>query len=234
MDSQDLVNKLKITFEDFRLSTNEKYALKDVLSPFVTDAANRAFIRNRAFDIVTEHIGESGQHRIEAMGWLRQIVKLLDGLEPEADTHSEQAWFSPGPDCASQIKSSIGNARKNIDVCVFTISDNDISEQLHKAHHRGVKVRIITDDEKTRDVGSDIHTLHRAGIPVKTDNDPAHMHHKFAIFDKQTVLNGSFNWTRSASTRNHEDITLTNHPNTVKQFCERFEALCQQFVVFND
>ena len=229
MTLQALEEKLKMTFDDHRLSTGEKYALKEVLRPLAASADNRAFIRNRAFEMVTNHVESSSQQRREAMDWLRQIIKLLDGLAEETDTHSESAWFAPGPDCVNQVIAQIRDAHKTIDACVFTISDNDISEQLIGAHRRDIQVRIITDDEKTLDTGSDVRKLHRAGIPVRLDNDPSHMHHKFAIFDSARVINGSFNWTRSATTRNHEDITLTTHRGTVTQFCSRFELLWQQF-----
>lgn len=235
---KDLEKQLSVSFEDFRLSRNEKNALKALLRPYASDIANLAFIRNRAFDIVTEYITASNHHQPghqpEAMEWLRAIVKVLDSLSQETNALIERAFFSPGPECAAEIIGEIRRSTKSIDVCVFTISDDDISEQLFQAHQRGITVRIITDDDKTRDKGSDIFRLHRAGIPIKTDNDPSHMHHKFAIFDNKRVINGSFNWTRSASTRNHEDITVTSHSGTVAQFCARFDFLWHRFIRIGD
>jgi mitochondrial cardiolipin hydrolase len=46
--------------------------------------------------------------------------------------------------------------------------------------------------------GSDIGRLRNAGVPVRVDRVPAHMHHKFVVLDNRFLLNGSFNWTRSA------------------------------------
>lgn len=62
------------------------------------------------------------------------------------------------------------------------------------------QVRIITDDEQARSQGSDVARLSKvSNITARHDGDAqSHMHHKFAIVDGLTLLNGSFNWTRSA------------------------------------
>ena len=51
------------------------------------------------------------------------------------------------------------------------------------------------------------------------------MHHKFAISDNKLLLNGSYNWTKSASTENNENIAVTNDINLVKSFQKEFERL---------
>ena len=65
-----------------------------------------------------------------------------------------------------------------------------------------MRVRVLSDAEKSQDRGSDIRALEQVGIPVVLDDGPAHMHHKFAVFDSSRVLTGSFNWTRSATREN--------------------------------
>jgi phosphatidylserine/phosphatidylglycerophosphate/cardiolipin synthase-like enzyme len=53
----------------------------------------------------------------------------------------------------------------------------------------------------------------------------AHMHHKFAVFDRKRLMTGSFNWTRSASEDNEENLIVTPDANLVAAFSARFEAL---------
>lgn len=66
----------------------------------------------------------------------------------------------------------------------------------------------------------------RTGIPCKMDSgNAAHMHHKFALFDGRRLMTGSFNWTRSASEQNEENLIVTADPVLVKAFSERFELL---------
>lgn len=63
--------------------------------------------------------------------------------------------------------------------------------------------------------GSDIAQLRAAGIPVVTDRDQYHMHHKFAILDGRIVVNGSFNWTRQAVLYNQENLVICDNPTLV-------------------
>jgi phosphatidylserine/phosphatidylglycerophosphate/cardiolipin synthase-like enzyme len=57
------------------------------------------------------------------------------------------------------------------------------------------------------------------------------MHHKFALFDQATLINDSFNWTRSASIKNEENITVLFEKHLVNAFHKTFESLwteCQE------
>jgi phosphatidylserine/phosphatidylglycerophosphate/cardiolipin synthase-like enzyme len=112
--------------------------------------------------------------------------------------------------------------RNTADVCVFTITDDRISAELLACHRRGVAVRIITDDEKSGDAGSDVWRLQAAGIAVRFDRSPYHMHHKYAVFDATSVLTGSYNWTRAAAAENEENLIVTGDPRIVGAFAEHF------------
>ena len=70
--------------------------------------------------------------------------------------------------------------------------------------------------------------LRAAGVPTMVDRTSAHMHHKFAIFDGQWLLNGSYNWTRSACAHNEENLVATNDPTLVRQFQGAFDQLWVQ------
>jgi phosphatidylserine/phosphatidylglycerophosphate/cardiolipin synthase-like enzyme len=96
------------------------------------------------------------------------------------------------------------------------------------AHRRGVDISIITDDDKSFDLGSDINRLDRMGLDVITDRSPVHMHHKFALFDEDTVLTGSYNWTRSAADHNYENIIVLKDPIVFAAYEREFKRLWKQ------
>jgi len=219
---------LRKTFEDYKLSNDEKYTVIEVLENAGGDLKLLNFSRNKAFEIVKEHIRESGEFHYQAVKWLERVVRAIDASRPQADSSKVDAFFSPGTACASRLISLIDGSSKSIDVCVFTISDDNISDALVGAYRRGVDVRIISDDDKSLDKGSDINRFKQLGLNVRMDNDPSHMHHKFAIFDRQTLVNGSFNWTRSASKYNREDIVINSNEELVGKFMTVFDELWAQ------
>ena len=119
----------------------------------------------------------------------------------------------------------VGEAREALDICIFTLTDNRIVRRLEEAHARKVRIRIISDDDKSEDLGSDLDHLRRFGINCRFDRTDAHMHHKFALADNDLLLTGSYNWTRSAATENDENIIVTNNRKLVNSFQSKFDEL---------
>ncbi|MEC9092820.1 MAG: phospholipase D-like domain-containing protein [Planctomycetota bacterium] len=226
MDREELVKAFKSTLEDFRVSRGEKDSLKKLLAESISSENERLVLRSEAFAIAKSEL-ISPQSK-EIMDWLEDVVKLLMVPQHKQKIQSEVV-FSTREDCADHLQRIISSCRKSIDVCVFTVTDDRLSNALLEAHKRKVAIRIISDDEKASDAGSDIYRLRKSGIRVKTDRDPNHMHHKFALFDGVRLLNGSYNWTRSASLRNEENYVVTNEKKLVREFTSHFEWLWHNF-----
>ncbi len=142
--------------------------------------------------------------------------------------------FSPGPECLGAIKSELDRARKKVEICVFTITDDRVTDAILAAHRRGVKVRIATDDEKAYDRGSDVERLFAEGIEVRVDEPDHHMHHKFAVFDDARLVTGSYNWTRSAAEKNQENVLVSDDTRLVRPYREMFERLWTRLSPFDN
>ena len=67
------------------------------------------------------------------------------------------------------------------------------------------------------------------GIQVRHDGTTFFMHHKFAVIDKKTLINGSFNWTRAAITGNFENLLITDDTHVVQAYLRQFEKLWTQY-----
>lgn len=211
---------LSQSLEDFSISRAERKELKVILKSIQGNTSEQAKVRQIAFKLATNVIEEIGE--IAAMEWLQSLIKLLYSNESSVKS---SAYFSPSKDCLHRIQQFINETQHSLDICVFTITDNRIVDKIIAAHQRGVKVRIISDDDKSEDLGSDFDYLKSQGIDCIHDKTSAHMHHKFALSDGIKLLNGSYNWTRSACTSNNENITVTNQKSLVDQFSKEFLRL---------
>ena len=208
------------TLEDRRLSRTERRALREVFADMSLDEEGRAFIRHRVFAMAREIIQGAEDHAV--LDWAEDVIKLLVP-QMERDPSIAEAHFSPGDECRRRITGLLKQARSSIDICVFTITDDRLAQPILDAHRRGVAVRIITDNDKAEDRGSDAYRLGKAGVPVRVDMSEHHMHHKYAIFDKFTLLTGSYNWTRSAAQYNQENVIVSDDPKLVAPFLQKFD-----------
>lgn len=230
MEFVELDRQLRDSLADLRLDNTEKLDLREAAAKLGVEHAR--YLRNRAFDMTRQLMLDTPARTLEALLWLEQVVKTVDAAQAPPATIN-QAWFAPGDACLRKLRELIRGARTRVDVCVFTISDDRLSGELIDCHARGVAVRILSDNDKRFDDGSDIERLHRAGIPVRLDDTPFHMHHKFAVFDDAILANGSFNWTRSATDRNEENLVVTDDPTLVAGFSTRFDALWAAFAALD-
>lgn len=208
------------------MTSGDKKELKAAIKALQPDKHQLAFLRSRIFDLSKEALATMSAEQV--ITWLEEANKLLLPDEGYNEPY-DLVTFSPGIDGKNLIKSQLASATKTLDICVFTISDNEISNVIIFAHKRGVKVRILSDDQKQYDAGSDIEILRNAGIELRVDSSAQHMHHKFAIIDGERLLNGSYNWTRTAADYNFENLLVTNDEGLVKPFAKEFERLWEMW-----
>lgn len=215
---EHIIKYLHASIADDFLSKQEKYTLKELVADQPLNADKINSIRSKVFEIASQKATSENFRFV--LEWVKATTAALQTPFPDLDS-----YFSPGDTCRNAITKQISTARQDLLVCVFTISDDIITESLIAAHRRGVAIRLITDNEKSFDKGSDIDQLAREGISLRMDTSPNHMHHKFMVVDQHSVLTGSYNWTRGAARFNHENIIVTKDPTTVRAFTHEFDKL---------
>ena len=214
---------LRATLEDRQLSRSERSALAALIAEGRLRDDQRAALRNQAFALAKEAAGT--RSATELVDWLEEVVRTVTPTPQAVRSAAPQAFFSPGDACWRKIVALCEGAAHRVDACVFTITDDRIANAMVAAHRRGVKVRLVSDDMKSGDLGSDIGRLAHAGIPVRLDRTEAHMHHKFALFDGRLLLNGSYNWTRSACTENRENCVVSTDVKLITSFAAEMERV---------
>lgn len=222
---KDILNELEASIEDEYFSRSEKKSIRSMVAEFRPSDHDLSVLRSKVFDMANARINAENFSFI--MQWVENACKaLIVSVKEEGD----EVYFSPGKSCRAAILNQIQTASNSLDICVFTISDDFIANALVLAYKRNLKVRIITDNDKTEDKGSDIDRFHKEGLDVKIDDTSHHMHHKFMVVDGKVAITGSYNWTRSAAKFNHENLLLTRDQAVVKAFKKEFEDLWIEMV----
>lgn len=212
------------TLADRRLSRSENCALSAALADVRSTPQLLAAYRHTAFELAQDTLHD-GVPAGEVVAWLEDVIHALSQIGDETASRPPEACFSPGDSCVQRIRGLFQQAKSTADVCVFTITDDRLSDAIIAAHARGVSIRVLTDNEKAYDVGSDIFRFRAAGIATRVDASEYHMHHKFAIFDRRALVTGSYNWTRSAAEYNEENMLISYDAATLAQFQKVFDKL---------
>lgn len=138
--------------------------------------------------------------------------------------------FTPGPEsCAEQIVDRLDEAKASVRVQAYYLTQPLILRAIATAKKRGLDVEVILDKSQDRrnSTGSrytGATYLANAGVPVWIDDAPAIAHNKIIILDDHTVLTGSFNFTKSADTRNAENVVIIDSAEVAAHFTRNWES----------
>lgn len=144
----------------------------------------------------------------------------------------EAVCFTPGQNCTQLIVDQIRAAKREILVQAYGFTSPEILKALLDAKKRGVDVRAILDKsnackddgktcEKKGAIAAD--TLRTVKVPVLIDPISGIAHNKVLIIDREKVLTGSFNFTRSAQERNAENLLVLKDTSLARQYAENWE-----------
>jgi cardiolipin hydrolase len=228
----ELLRHFERAFSDSTLSQQEARQLRQRLAEHGQHGTDLHELRHELFNLARARFNSFQDKAV--VEWLETAsALLLPAAAPPARATRSEVHFSPGDECVAAIQRFIGQAAHQLDVCVFTVADDRLTDALLAAHRRGLRVRLLTDNDKLLDRGSDVRQLASAGVATRTDHSEYHMHHKFAVADCRTVLTGSYNWTRSAAEHNLENLLVTDDHTIVQRYCQEFERLWEQMKAFS-
>ena len=111
------------------------------------------------------------------------------------------------------------HAKRYIYVSVYGLTYPRAVEALVAAKKRGVDVRMLTDQERTKEVKQNtaLQTLRHVGIPIRVNQHEGLMHLKQVVIDDEINASGSMNHTTSGNFYNDERLDIiTDHGISVK------------------
>lgn len=132
-----------------------------------------------------------------------------------------EMWFLPDDNRAvNHILQMIETAKKSLRVAMFTFTRQDFAQAIIDAKNRGVQSDVIIDFNSGKGASAIVvKLLKNGGVAVRLSNGTGLLHHKFALIDENTLINGSANWTKAAFTKNDDCfMILHNLKPEQKQF----------------
>ena len=139
-----------------------------------------------------------------------------------------EVYFSPDDGVQQQIIRLIQGAQESIAFMAYSFTSDDIAGALVERSQVGVNVAGVMEAEQVQsNRGGEYDWLRAAGLDVRLDGNPNRMHHKVIIIDAQTVITGSYNFSRSAETHNDENILVIHNPQVAALFMNEFSRLFQ-------
>jgi phosphatidylserine/phosphatidylglycerophosphate/cardiolipin synthase-like enzyme len=132
--------------------------------------------------------------------------------------------ISPRSGATEAIVRELGNAKQEILVQAYSFTSSSIAKALVDVHKRGVKVTVVLDRSQRSTKYSSADFVNNAGIPTYIDAKHAIAHNKIMIIDQETIITGSFNFTKQAEEKNAENLlVIKGDPGLVKKYLENFD-----------
>ncbi len=137
------------------------------------------------------------------------IFPVAVGAKSITLTHAPaQIYLSPRGGCTKAIVEAINKAKTDVLVQAYSFTSPEIAKALVDAHRRGVHVEIILDKSNNSPKYSAADFAGHMGIPTFIDTKHAIAHNKVMVIDKNSVITGSFNFTKAAENDNAENLII--------------------------
>jgi phosphatidylserine/phosphatidylglycerophosphate/cardiolipin synthase-like enzyme len=152
------------------------------------------------------------------------LIALQSGYATDLTLNDSptQICFSPNGGCTETIVNQIEAAKSEILVQAYSFTSAPIAKALISAHKRGVKVEAILDKSQKSERYTSATFLKNAGVPTYIDDKHAIAHNKIMIIDQETVITGSFNFTKAAEEKNAENVLVIRSKELAKIYMENW------------
>jgi phosphatidylserine/phosphatidylglycerophosphate/cardiolipin synthase-like enzyme len=135
-------------------------------------------------------------------------------------------YFSPDDGVEAALVNLLDTAQDSIYFLAYSFTSNPLGEAVRRADEAGVDVRGVMDQEQAvSNLGTELTAFRSSGLDVRLDGNPGQMHEKVMIIDQQVVVLGSYNFSRSASETNDENVLVIFSRAIAEQAVREFERV---------
>ncbi|ARN77392.1 hypothetical protein BST97_05010 [Nonlabens spongiae] len=137
----------------------------------------------------------------------------------------------------AQILSELNQAEKEIVVAIYWFTNHELFDKLCEKKENGIKVSLIVHNDfiNNRENGLNFQKFIDLGGELYFSDSDNPMHNKFCVIDNTVLINGSYNWTYFAESKNNENILLIKQENeTISAFRKEFDSLKSGLELVNE
>jgi phosphatidylserine/phosphatidylglycerophosphate/cardiolipin synthase-like enzyme len=136
-----------------------------------------------------------------------------------------EVYFNPRGGLAEAIIREIDAAKTSVLVQAYSFDYLPIAESLAAAKKRKVEVLVLLDKDKTLEEKPTVpRFLEHAGVSLKLDGSHHTAHNKTMIIDNQTVITGSFNFTKHSEKDNAENLLVIHDHALAEKYTANWKA----------
>ena len=133
-----------------------------------------------------------------------------------------EVFFSPHGGCTEAIVEALDKAKSSVLIQAYSFTSSPIAKAVVEAHGRGVHIEAILDKSQRTEQYSEADFLSHAGIRVLIDSKHQIAHNKIMIIDSNTVITGSFNFTKAADEHNAENLLIIRNKDLAAEYIDNW------------
>jgi len=161
------------------------------------------------------------------------VKKKFGGRSPENTPYpivnvagiAIECYFSPEDHPQKAIIREIRESRTRIDFLAFSFTSKPIAEAMADQIKNGVRVRGVVEARNASSESCMDEYLRTHGAEVHPDANDYNMHDKVMILDGETVITGSYNFSKSAEKKNDENVLIIHDAGIAETYTREFESL---------
>jgi phosphatidylserine/phosphatidylglycerophosphate/cardiolipin synthase-like enzyme len=144
----------------------------------------------------------------------------------QVDGARVEIYFSPDDGAAERLVELVQGAQDSVYFLAYSFTLDELADALIERGQAGVRIAGVMEASQVEsNTGSDFDRFAAAGLDVRLDGNPRNMHHKVLIIDETIVVTGSYNFSRSAETRNDENTLVIFDPEIADFYLEEFKRM---------
>jgi phosphatidylserine/phosphatidylglycerophosphate/cardiolipin synthase-like enzyme len=134
-------------------------------------------------------------------------------------------YFSPTDRTSREVIREIEKAKESVYFLAFSFTSDPIADAMVERHWAGVEIKGVFETRNAKGQGSELKRFKDLGLKVLEDGNCYTMHHKVIIIDDDTVIAGSYNFSKRAEETNDENLLIIRSKAVARQYTEEFDRV---------